>query len=57
MRDERRRVFRAYVTRDSGILTAILIEPLPDHVTLSDLASGTPLLWEEQRALLREKQS
>ena len=34
------------------IVAAILDESLPDHVTLFDLASGTPLLWDEQRALL-----
>jgi hypothetical protein len=27
----------------------ILDETLPPEVTLFDLASGTPLLWEEQR--------
>lgn len=55
---------RAYVSRMVNLTTlapdivaAILDETLPDHVTLFDLASGTPLLWEEQRALLREKQS
>ena len=55
---------RAYVSRTVNLTTlapdivaAILDETLPDHVTLFDLASGTPLLWEEQRALLREKQS
>jgi hypothetical protein len=34
------------------IVAAILDETLPDHVTLFDLASGTPLLWDEQRSLL-----
>ncbi len=34
------------------IVAAILNESLPDHVTLFDLASGTPLLWDEQRILL-----
>lgn len=55
---------RAYVSRMVNLTTlapdivaAILDETLPDHVTLFDLASGTPLLWEEQRALLREKQA
>lgn len=50
---------RAYVSRMVNITTlapdivaAILDESLPDHVTLFDLASGTPLLWDEQRALL-----
>jgi hypothetical protein len=37
------------------IVAAILDESLPSHVTLFDLASGTPLLWEEQRALLRHQ--
>lgn len=35
------------------IVAAILDETLPNHVTLFDLASGTPLLWDEQRALLQ----
>ena len=50
---------RAYVSRmvnlttlSPDIVAAILDESLPDHVTLFDLASGTPLLWDEQRALL-----
>ena len=50
---------RAYVSRmvnlptlAPDIVAAILDESLPDHVTLFDLASGTPLLWDEQRALL-----
>jgi hypothetical protein len=50
---------RAYVSRMMNLTTlapdivaAILDESLPDHVTLFDLASGTPLLWDEQRALL-----
>jgi len=52
-------VDRAYVSRMVNLTTlapdivaAILDESLPDHVTLFDLASGTPLLWNEQRALL-----
>lgn len=50
---------RAYVSRMVNLTTlapdivaAILDESLPDHVTLFDLASGTPLLWDDQRALL-----
>jgi hypothetical protein len=50
---------RAYVSRMVNLTTlapdivaAILDESLPDHVTLFDLASGTPSLWDEQRALL-----
>ncbi len=35
------------------IVAAMLDESLPDHVTLFDLASGTPLLREDQRAFLR----
>ncbi len=35
------------------IVAAILDETLPNHVTLFGLASGTPLLWDEQRALLQ----
>lgn len=34
------------------IVAAILDDTLPNHVTLFDLASGTPLLWDEQRARL-----
>ena len=55
---------RAYVSRMVNLTTlapdivaAILDETLPDHVTLFDLASGTPLLWDDQHALLRKKQS
>ena len=51
---------RAYVSRmvnlstlAPDIVVAILDETLPDHVTLFDLASGTPLLWDEQRSLLK----
>ena len=35
------------------IVAAILDDTLPNHVTLFDLASGTPLVWEEQRARMR----
>ena len=48
---------RAYVSRMVNLTTlapdivaAILDETLPSEVTLFDLASGTPLLWGEQRA-------
>src|SRR5690606_2419615 len=34
------------------IVAAILDDTLPNHVTLFDLASGTPLLWDEQRAII-----
>ena len=34
------------------IVTAILDDTLPAEVTLFDLATGTPLLWEEQREKL-----
>ncbi len=51
---------RAYVSRMVNLTTvapdnveAILDGTLPDHVTLFDLASGTPLLWGEQRSLLK----
>jgi hypothetical protein len=51
---------RAYVSRMVNLTTlapdivaAILDETLPSEVTLFDLASGTPLLWEEQRALVK----
>ena len=35
------------------IVAAILDETLPSEVTLFDLASGTPLLWDEQRAQIQ----
>lgn len=51
---------RAYASRMANLTTlapdivaAILDESLPDHVTLFDLSSGRPLLWDEQRALLQ----
>ena len=51
---------RAYVSRMVNLTTlapdivaAILDETLPSEVTLFDLASGTPLLWDEQRALIQ----
>ena len=51
---------RAYVSRMVNLTTlapdivaAILDGTLPDHVTLFDLASGTPLLWDEQRSQLK----
>jgi len=34
------------------IVDAILLNELPDHLTLFDLASDTPLSWAAQRALL-----
>ncbi|WP_367025940.1 LacI family transcriptional regulator [Methylococcus sp. ANG] len=53
---EREGMDRAYVSRMVNLTTlapdivaAILDETLPLEVTLFDLASGTPLLWEEQR--------
>lgn len=56
---EREGMDRAYVSRMVNLTTlapdivaAILDETLPPEVTLFDLASGTPLLWEEQRKLL-----
>lgn len=54
---EREGMDRAYVSRMVNLTTlapdivaAILDETLPPEVTLFDLASGTPLVWEEQRA-------
>lgn len=51
---------RAYVSRMVNLTTLapdivanILDETLPDRVTLFDLASGTPLLWDEQRSMLK----
>ena len=56
---EREGMDRAYASRMVNLTTlapdivaAILDETLPPEVTLFDLASGTPLLWEEQRKLL-----
>lgn len=56
---EREGMDRAYVSRMVNLTTlapdivaAILDETLPSEVTLFDLASGTPLLWDEQRALV-----
>jgi hypothetical protein len=56
---EREGMDRAYVSRMVNLTTlapdivaAILEETLPPEVALFDLASGTPLLWEEQRKLL-----
>ncbi|NCV87951.1 MAG: LacI family transcriptional regulator, partial [Oxalobacteraceae bacterium] len=37
------------------IVEAILDESLPEHITQFDLASGTPLCWEEQRAKIYQK--
>lgn len=34
------------------IVDAILLNELPDHLTLFDLASDTPLPWDAQRGLL-----
>jgi len=49
-------VDRSYVSRMVNLTTlapeiqaAILDETLPDTVSLFDLASDTPLSWEEQR--------
>ncbi len=39
-------------TLSPDIVAAILDESLPGHVTLFDLSSGTPLLWDEQRAVI-----
>ncbi len=56
---EREGMDRAYVSRMVNLTTlapdiveAILDENLPAEVTLFDLASATPLIWGEQRALL-----
>lgn len=34
------------------IVTAILDDALPNHITLLDLAVDPPVLWEEQRAII-----
>lgn len=54
---EREGMDRAYVSRTVNLTTlapdivaAVLDEMLPSDVRLSDLASGTPLLWDERRA-------
>jgi hypothetical protein len=44
----------AHATLAPGIIAAILDDTLPAQVTLFDLASGAPLLWEEQRDLIRQ---
>ena len=56
---EREGMDRAYVSRMVNLTTlapdivaAILDETLPPEVTLFDLASGTPLLRDEQRAII-----
>ncbi len=55
---EREGMDRTYVSRMVNLTTlapdivVILDETLPPEVTLFDLASGTPLLWEEQRTKL-----
>lgn len=53
---------RAYVSRlvsltllAPDIVAAILDETLPSEVTLFDLASGIPLLWEKQRVIISHK--
>jgi hypothetical protein len=60
---ERERMDRAYVSRmvnlttlAPDIIAAILDEALPPEVTLFELASGTPLLWDDQRALVWPRQ-
>lgn len=57
---EREGMDRAYVSRMVNLTTlvpdivaAILDETLPSEVTLFDLASGTPLFWDEQRAQIQ----
>ena len=37
------------------IVDAILLNELPDHLTLFDLAVDPPALWDEQRARLEKK--
>ena len=55
-------VDRSYVSRMVNLTTlapdiqaASLDETLPDTVSLFDLAIDTPLSWEEQREIVREK--
>jgi 1-acyl-sn-glycerol-3-phosphate acyltransferase len=57
---EREGMDRAYVSRMVNLITlapdivaAILDETLPSEMTLFDLALGTPLLWDEQRAQIQ----
>lgn len=52
-------VDKSYVSRMVNLTTlapdivdAILLNELPDHLTLFDLASDTPLSWDAQRGLL-----
>ena len=37
------------------IVDAILLNELPDHLTLFDLAVDPPALWDEQRARLEKE--
>jgi hypothetical protein len=37
------------------IIDAILLNELPDHLTLFDLAVDPPALWDEQRARLEKE--
>jgi len=53
---EKKGLDRAYVSRLMNLTTLapdiiadILDETLPSEITLFDLASGTPILWEDQR--------
>ncbi len=56
---KREKLDRSYISRMINLTTlapdiqaAILNETLPDHVSLFDLATNTPLCWAEQRARL-----
>jgi len=60
---EREGMDRVYVSRMVNLTTlapdivaAFLDETLPPKVTLFDLTSGTPLLWEGQRKRIRHCQ-
>ena len=50
---DRRRQMVNLTTLAPDIVAAILDETLPSEVTLFDLASGTPMLWDEQRGQIQ----
>ena len=56
---KREGIYNSYVSRMVNLTTlapdiidAILLNELPEHLTLFDLAVDPPALWDEQRARL-----
>ena len=47
----------SFTTLAPDIVAAILDDTLPPHVTFFNLTSGTPMLWDEQRALVWSRTS